>query len=134
MTAVAESQPSVRTIVANDVFRLSQMPDARYGVFAFTQLPHRAGVDTDWITYNFRLFFVDRLLPDDSNVIDAQSEGISVLDNVLRHLADVDGIQVSDYTLTPFTQRFSDLCAGVYAEVTITTLRGAGDCYEEYGE
>lgn len=131
---IAEAQPAIKTIIANDVFKLSQTPAARYGVFSWTQLPHRGGIRSGWITYNFRFFYVDRLLNDESNVADIQSEGVALLDNVIRQLADQDGVRVDSYTFTPFTQRFADLCAGVYVEVAIDALRESADCFEDYSK
>lgn len=129
---IAKAQPPIKTIVPNDVFKLSQNASARYGVFSYTQLSHRGGVNDMWKTYNFRLFYVDRLTNDESNITDIQSEGVEILDNIIRQLADVDGIEVGSYTFTPFTQRFADLCAGVYVEVSVMALRDNGECFEGY--
>ena len=117
LKGVALSQPSVRTVVENDVFRLNAIPDAKYGVFAFTQGQHRANMDTDVITFVFTLFYVDRLTEDASNEVEVQSVGVSTLTNIIHTLADEFG--VGAWTINTFNQRFADLCAGAYATVPI---------------
>ena len=117
MKGVALAQPSVRTVVENDVFRLNAMASARYGVFAFTQGQHRANMDTETVTYVFSLFYVDRLTEDASNEIEVQSVGIETLTNIIHTLADEFG--VGPWTINTFNQRFADLCAGAYATVAI---------------
>lgn len=122
MEEVAMSQPSVQMVVENDVYRLNEIADARYGVFAFTQGAHQAVADSDYITYNFTLFYVDRLNDDYSNQLAVQSAGISTIDNILMTIAE-RGVVVGDYTLQPFNQRFADMCAGIYATVALTVPR-----------
>ena len=64
---VAMAQPSVRTIVENDVFKLNEHPEAKYGVFAFVQGQHTGSIESDLFTYRFSFFYVDRLRFDDAN-------------------------------------------------------------------
>lgn len=116
---VAMSQPPVQMVVENDVYRLNEIADARYGVFAFTQGAHTTTPESDMITYNFTLFYVDRLSDDLRNQIEVQSVGVAVLDNILMTLLE-RGIIVGDYSLQHFNQRFTDMCAGVYASVALS--------------
>lgn len=113
--AVALAQPSVRSVVRNDVFRLNAIPDTKYGVFAYTQGQHRVNLETDTVTFSFSLFYVDRLTEDAGNEIEVQSTGVSTLTNIIRTLADDMGVY--DWTVDTFNQRFKDLCAGAYASV-----------------
>ena len=114
---VAMEQPAVNSVVPNDVFRLNTLQDAKYGVFAWTQGNHTAQVDSDTITYSFTLFYVDRLTPDQSNELEVQSVGMSVLHNVLQKLSLEMGVNQGTYTT--FNQRFTDECAGVFCSVQL---------------
>lgn len=116
---IASKQPAVNTIVENDVFRLNAVPDARYGVFAFTQGVHLLDVTRDLLTLQLHLFYVDRMKEDNSNQLEVQSVGTAVLSNVLQTLAEYCGVE--GVTLTPFNQRFTDSCAGVFATANIST-------------
>lgn len=117
LKAVALAQPSIRTVVENDVFRLNAMASVKYGVFAFTQGQHRANIDTGVTTFTFSLFYVDRLTEDASNEVEVQSVGIETLTNIIQTLADEFG--VGPWTINTFNQRFADLCAGAYATVAV---------------
>ena len=121
---VAIAQPSVNTIVENDVFKLNDHPEAKYGVFAFVQGQHGGSVDSDLFTYRFSFFYVDRLRHDKKNQIEIQSVGIETINNIMQRLSDL-GIESGSYTLQPFNQRFTDECAGVFCTVDLETIRGS---------
>lgn len=127
---VAIDQPSVKTIVENDVFKLNDHPEAKYGVFAFVQGQHGGSVDSDLFTYRFSFLYVDRLRHDKKNQIEIQSVGIETINNIMQRLSDL-GIESGSYTLQPFNQRFTDECAGVFCTVDLETIRGSY-CSEEY--
>lgn len=118
---VAAAQPAVNMIVENDVFKLNACPDALYGVFAFVQGQHSGDISSDFISYNFTLFYVDRLTSAKDNQIEVQSTGVQVLDNIIRILQD-EGIMANPYSFQPFNQRFNDECAGVFCNVTFEVL------------
>lgn len=118
--AVASVQPSVNMIVRNDVFRLNNRADARYGVFAYVQGQHSASVDSSVISYTFTFFYVDRLLNDRSNQTEIHSVGIQTLDNIVRQLDAIGVFAEQQYQFQVFNQRFVDECAGVFVNVTLS--------------
>lgn len=132
LEAVALAQPAVRQVVENDAYRLNELPDAKYGVFAFVQGRHSASTDNGLKRYAFTLMYIDRLTEDHGNELEAQSTGDFVLDNILRTLA--EEWEVSDWTTQTFTQRFADDCAGAYTDVTFGVPVSAGDCAEGYDD
>lgn len=126
----ARKQPCIASIVRNDVFRINSLPDLKYGVFAWLQGQHSGSVSSGMDRYSFTLFYVDRLKADEGNQIEVQSTGCSVLSNILRALEE-EGIGVEDYTLQPFNQRFTDVCAGVFCNVTFE-VPSSYNCGEDY--
>jgi len=126
----AALQPNVGTVVRNDVFRLNASPVVRYGVVAWLQNEHTSNADTGIITYNFTLFYVDRLTANKSNEIAIQSDGIETLENILQNLPAL-GLYPSDYSFRTFNQRFSDECAGVFCNVSIEAAKDT-ICAEAY--
>ena len=130
---VASQQPSVNMIVENDVFRLNEKADARYGVFAFVQGQHSTSVDSSLITYAFTMFYVDRLKNDLSNQIEIQSVGIQTLDNIIRMLDERGITPMTDYSFQVFNQRFLDECAGVFCNVSLSVPAGSL-CPEAFGD
>lgn len=141
--SLAVSQPSVNMVVRNDVFRLNAIPDARYGVFAWTQNPHRARIDEDLHYFSFSLFYVDRLTADKHNELEIQSVGVQTLENILRGLAEIGVVPEGDCTFNTFNQRFLDECAGVWCSVTLQvpvdlvcpeTFGGLGDYNDDFSD
>ena len=82
--------------------------------------------------YNFFLYYINRTIIDDgSNEILNQSTGIEVLRNIIRKTCQELNIDVStDIQYYPFIQKFTDVCAGVYADVTFDVPLEM--CAEEY--
>lgn len=119
LETVALQQASVHTVIENDIFKLNDLPNVKYGVFAFTQGQHTSTTAGPFTTYGFTLFYVDRLNEDRSNQIQIQSTGERTLRNILLILND-ENVESSQYTIQPFTQRFADECAGVYCEVSLS--------------
>lgn len=126
---VAMNQPDIRMIVRNDVFRINSAPSLQYGVFAWTQGQH-TGSTQGQSSFSFSLFYVDRLKEDLSNQVEVQSVGCETLSNIVRTLEEYD-IEVGSYTLQTFNQRFTDECAGVFCNVTLSVMPSYG-CAETY--
>ena len=130
---VAGGQPTIHSIVRNDIFRLNTIPNAKYGVFGWTQGQHASEIGSSLITYRFTFFYIDRLTADIGNQVEVQSVGIQALDNILR-LLDEKGISpVSEVTYNTFNQRFQDLTAGVFASVAFQ-VPVQGLCGEEFAD
>lgn len=115
---VAKMQPSINTIVENDIWKLNAEPSVEYGVFGFRQTEHTANGNEGYISYGFELYYIDRLTNDLSNQIEVQSVGVQTLDNIIRLLID-EGLVVREWRFTPFYQKFADECSGVICTLTI---------------
>ena len=136
--AVAAQQPSVNCIVRHDVFRINSLPALRYGVFAWLQNQHNGRVASGMMSYSFTFFYVDLLNEDGSNRIEVQSTGCEVMGNLLAILDEID-IAVDSYTIQPFNQRFTDECAGVFCNVTLSVptpvcVEGHPDFTKDFNE
>lgn len=130
---VAMSQPAVRTIVRDDIFKINSRPDVKYGVFAWQQGSHEIGEEGDGIRWQFTFFYADRLTANGDNYLEVESVGVEVLANIVKQLRDTYGFGIDSVVATPFRQRFADECAGVYASVRIETP--ADDlCADDYGD
>ena len=128
---VAMQQPSINMIVQNDVFRINSSPSLKYGVFAWTQGQHSGSI-AGMTSFAFSFFYVDRLKEDLSNQVEVQSVGCETIGNILRALEEYD-IEVGNYTMQTFNQRFTDECAGVFCNVTLSVPQVSA-CPETYGE
>ena len=130
--AIAEQQPAINQIVDNNVYRLNDLKDAEYSVFAWQQRQHRE--ETDFWIYSFQFFYIDRLTQDGGNELEVQSIGLDILSNIILTIIEAGegDIELYDYpSYQPFTQRFKDETAGVYATVTFRVSK-CTICPEEY--
>lgn len=118
---VAMSQPSINMIVRSDVFRINSAPSLKYGVFAWTQGQHTGSIN-GMTSYNLTLFYIDRLTEDRSNQTEIQSVGCETIGNILRTMSEKYDIDVGNYSIQPFNQRFTDECAGVFSQVSLSVL------------
>lgn len=127
----AADQPNVKTLVRNDIFRLNAIPDVKYGVVAWLQGEHTTAEPlSSLITYNFTLFYVDRLTEDKGNEVEIQSQAIEVLENILQELGEY-GLFAGSHSFRTFNQRFSDECAGAFVVVSLEAQKDA-ICAEDF--
>ena len=128
--------PTIHSIVRNDIFRLNTFPDAKYGVFGWTQGQHASEMGSSFITYRFTFFYIDRLTHDLANQVEIQSVGIQTLDNLIRILENNGIYNASETTYTTFNQRFQDECAGVFASVAFQVpVQGlCGETFADFNE
>jgi hypothetical protein len=122
----AANQPNVQTIVRDDIYKLNNKRDIRYGVFAWLQQPHTTAVRGSLRTFSFTLFYVDRLTDSRSNEIDVQSVAIETLENIVKTLVDSEyNIEATTLNITNFNERFADECAGAFCTISFTVPKGS---------
>ncbi|MCM1176569.1 MAG: hypothetical protein NC115_05870 [Bacteroidales bacterium] len=126
IAAVAINQPTVQMVVENDISKLENCTDVKYGVFGFSQGEHAGGIELDAISYGFSLYYIDKISGDNS--LEIQSTGIVTLTDILQTLP-VLGINVGEHKFTAFEQKFIDNCAGVRCDV-ILNVESEGPCPE----
>lgn len=119
LKAVAASQPNIRTTTDGSVYdALNTNPAIQYDVFHISQTNHREDENYDY--YGFNLFYISRLEDSlEDNRLQIQSIGKEVLSNIIRTFSENFGIDYPTITYFPFTQRFNDLCAGVYCSIQL---------------
>ena len=126
---VSLAQPNINTVVQE--FLDLNREDTKYSAIVIQQRDHQQTSD-DFITYNFYIGYVDRLLSDKSNNIDIQSTGINILNNIINYIKDTyyPNIAISAGQYTVFNQRFTAECSGVYTSIALSIP--VSDCVD-YG-
>ena len=116
----ALEMPNIRSSAEGSVVDyLNNTPSIQYGVFFVQQTNHTE--DTNNWYYGFNLYVIDRLTDTmRDNALEIQSSCMDSLHNILLWLEDDMDMQVDSVTYYPFTQRFADECAGMYASVRIS--------------
>lgn len=121
---IALTQPNIRTAKDGSITDImNNNPEIEYGVFVVTQNTHRSTENTD--EYGLTLFYVDRLVDDlESNRLSIQSIGKEQLENIVKLFCELYEVDMPDVQYVPFTQRFVDECAGVYAQMSLVLYGG----------
>ena len=124
---VAINNPLVKETIDGDIYQINSKEN-QYGVFCVTSDVITRNDHTT--TYNFILFYVDRLLEDQSNKNVVQTDGVICIQSVCNFInQNNENINIStpiNYQL--FTQRFTDQCAGVWATINMEVEDSLGDC------
>lgn len=119
---VGSEQPNINMVVeSGDIFDLNTNNyTAKYSVFCCEQLDHTQ--NGDFLTYNFRLYVVDRLTDDRENKIEVQSNAIETLSNIVRGLEEMGIFMVGEsVTYSTFTERFEAECAGAFCTIGVSS-------------
>lgn len=124
---IAKKQPNINYANEGDIYKLNSLPNIDYGVFWVTQTDHVITENT--LTYNLVLFYVDRLFQDESNTLEVQSTAILQLNNIINQFIMENDVELDgEIKVTTFTQRFTDFCAGAWAEISIVADNNIGIC------
>ena len=116
---IALSQPNIRSVSDGSIYEAMDAKNSvEYDVFHITQTTHTEDEETD--IYGLTLFYVSRLEDSlEDNRLQIQSIGKEILGNVIRTFCENWSIDFPTITYIPFTQKFSDLCAGQYCNIRV---------------
>lgn len=113
-------------------YKIDSVNDIKFPVLALTV--NDIYVGETMTTYNINLLFADRLTHDRQNYIELQTIGSDVIVEILNVLKNrgsmIDNTNRNfQYRITPYTEQFADLCAGVVANnVELITPNRLGNC------
>lgn len=125
-------QPNVGSVNEGNIYDINANPSVKYANITLTQGTHTQ--DEIYDHYNFTIFYTDRLMDNlETNRLQIQSIGKSVLSNIITTLANNYDIEYQSVSYQPFTQRFSNECAGMYITITFDIPKDV-ICGEVYGE
>lgn len=110
-----------------DVYEFLNSGDHRYpSVILTTQnVTTNDGINTIGAT----LFCVDRLTDDSANKLEIQSDMFDRLQHIISTLEEKT-TNLESNTYTPFTEKFADLCAGMFVEFSLQYV-GEGECDDD---
>lgn len=131
--SAARQCPAVQMLVRGDAFKLNACPEAKYPAIAWVQGVHTLTEDWRMLRVSLTLFYIDRLNEQQDNTLQIQSAGVEVLADILQRCEDAGVYNEGQVTYQPFTQRFADECAGVFANV-ILTCAATSICADEITE
>lgn len=118
---LAQDTDNINYANEGNIFELNSLPNIDYSVFYITQNQHTQYENTT--RYSFTFFYVDRLINEEEslNKLQIQSDGIQILSNIINKINETLDVEISyPINFQPFTEKFSDSCAGVYCTLIIT--------------
>ena len=117
---IADAQPNINSIVkSGDIYDLNKNEfEQNYSAFCLTQRNHT--FEGDFATYNFVMYYVDRLTLDEENKLDIQSSGCNVLIKIINDIEKTGLVSITYGDITTFTTRFTSTCAGAYIYLGVT--------------
>jgi hypothetical protein len=115
---VANSRKTVNEVGYGDIYEHLNSGEHKYPCVFLTVDTVSSNLEVGVDTINGYLYYVDRLTEDNSNKVEIQSYSITILESILNELADIfNSVGMTNITL--FTQKFADMCAGGYVEISI---------------
>ena len=118
LSDIANKHKLIGSYHNGDVYRIMNSAKNTYPVVVFTV--DKLQNYQDYSTLNAYMYFIDRLTDDEDNKINVQSNGINVINDIVNKLCEINEISVpTPLQYTFFTEKFGDMCCGVYANVSI---------------
>lgn len=114
--AVRNVDKTIGNFFYGDIYNINHIQEIKYPAVVVTNSTHNA--TSDYITYYFNIFYVDRLTADKKNKLDVQSAATMTLKNTMQ-LVDENYLVNDSYELHTFEEKFNDVCAGAYINVGI---------------
>lgn len=109
---------TVESFKIGDVYLILNSLHINYPIFVANL--NYINYEENLIKLNFSFYMVYKLANDSSNIYTAQNNAFKVINNVLKHLENDFGLFPNEQIqINPFSQKFADICAGAYADVTI---------------
>ena len=122
--------PFINQAIDGDVYQINSIEN-QYGIFCIT--PMSVTTTDNVMTINSTMFYVDRLVEGETNMNQIQSDGITCLKTIIEEITNDEDVDISldgDVIYTIFRYKFTDECAGVFAEVSLNVSND--DCEESY--
>ena len=114
---VANRHPNVNSVV--DDFDKLNVETAKYSAIVIQEDIHSR--TDDWMTYNFILGYVDRMVDWRGDDVEIHSVAVSALNTIIDTLKKSNQfVDVTSTNYNIFTKRFDAMCAGAYCSLSIS--------------
>jgi hypothetical protein len=109
----------VQEFFEGDVYDIMNTKDRKYPTVILTT--ERIDDTNGYQTITASLFCIDRLTSDGVNKLEVQSICQTILQGILLKLeSDYPEMTIQTESFVPFTEKFKDLCAGMYVECSLS--------------
>lgn len=126
---IAEAHEQIKTVYFGNLpYFLSHGEDNKYPAMFYDLTGSNISGTT--LTLNFSLYFMDRMLAEQSNETEVQSDQLSICQDIIAQLKwnEFDFDVQSNITINFFTEDTPDLLAGVQANISLDLPFTANRC------
>lgn len=133
INSFASVYPNINEVITSgNIWEINERKDIKYNVFCSQVERHRIDVENEKEYFTYQMYYVDRLLENGENKHIIQSQANDFFMTLINAL-NQEGLAVYDYSITPFTQRFNDMCAGAMLDVQFEVdYFEEDDCNNQY--
>lgn len=129
---VSLQHPLVKSFAEGDP-DLNNLEDTKYSlinIFCDNTTIGNTSNSSNVKQFKFTMFYIDRLLSNESNKLNVQTTGQQVIQEILNFIdANVEDVDITfPIVFTDFTQKYVNLCGGTYAEFIIEVNNDLGHC------
>lgn len=126
--------PTIPVVYIGDVYSVNNYTDIQYPLYVISQGTHQYDIEKNYVYYNLTIFYIDNITPLSGEYnstktqygqreipISVQSGAILNFFTLIKQLED-DGYIISNInnvSITPFTEKFNDVCCGIYIQIKI---------------
>lgn len=114
---IALLHQNVNSFGSGDIFKLNDMKDIQYPMI-WIEL-QTSDLNYTQINPTIRIYYVDRTLDDLSDSMQIELDSIQVLNDLIYSISNYYQI-LDKTTVTPFNQKFFDMCAGGYLDIQLS--------------
>lgn len=120
---IALTHPNIKSAKDGSIYDICNAnPSIKYGAIVITQENHRQ--DEMFDHYGLIMFYVDRLVDDlEDNRLQIQSIGKQLIGNIVTTFCNEYDVDIPTIVYTPYTQRFQDMCGGMFARFELEIPR-----------
>lgn len=127
ISKTALKKPNINYVGVGNVYDLDSKPDAEYSLIYLTY--QNSQVNENEVRHNIVMFYIDRLTDNFDNRLDIQTNGVKEITNIVNTITYSEDVEVAyPLNFTPFNQRFSEDCCGVFTTITFI-VDGDGNCH-----
>lgn len=129
ISAAALAEPNINRVSSKSIQELNSIGNVDYAAIYLNL--ERVETAQDANTFYMNVIYIDRINDSDDDHRIIQSVAITALNNILNRFSarHIDVSLVYPYSITPFWQKYADVCSGAFATVGIV-IPNFGDCYE----
>lgn len=124
---IALNHYAIKQYHYGNVYSINDLSDIKYGLLNY-HIDTITQINDDNYRVSGVMIYIDRLLEDESNLLQVQSDGIIYLGEIFNRLSDKYLIDFDTVIYTPTSEKFNDNCGVVFVIFNTIITNEIGTC------